>query len=267
MAPRPPLQNKRRHRSVVASAALTLAVFAAACGRNGAQGRATDAPAPLLQESAAAFAKVGAVHVAGNLVQKSGAATVSIAIDATSAGPPGTSEGTLQLEGPGLGFTGSTSYIVFGGITYVDAGTEFWKSLFGSQTPIAVSLENEILPEVLDRWVELSATSTDVIYKDTFGLSEPKVFVAGSLTGVKGMLTNSGNRTLNGVSGVQVSSSNGAEFLLASSGPPLPLAIVDSQSAAGGFGLDLAITYPAAATISAPAHPVSLAAIEAALTK
>jgi hypothetical protein len=243
----------------VASAALTLAVFAAACGRNGAQGRATDAPAPLLQESAAAFAKVGAVHVAGNLVQKSGAATVSIAIDATSAGPPGTSEGTLQLEGPGLGFTGSTSYM--------DAGTEFWKSLFGSQTPIAVSLENEILPEVLDRWVELSATSTDVIYKDTFGLSEPKVFVAGSLTGVKGMLTNSGNRTLNGVSGVQVSSSNGAEFLLASSGPPLPLAIVDSQSAAGGFGLDLAITYPAAATISAPAHPVSLAAIEAALTK
>ena len=250
----------------MAPATVTLAVLAAACSSS-SQGRATDAPAPLLQESSAAFANVSAVHVNGTLVQKSGPATVSIAIDATSAGPAGTAEGTLQLEGPGLGFTGSTRYIVFGGITYVNGGTAFWKSLFGSQTPIAVSLENEILPEVLDRWVELSAASTDVIYKDTFGLSEPKVFVAGSLTGVKGTLTNSGNRTLNGASGVQVSSSSGAEFLLASSGPPLPLAIVDSQSASGGFGLDLAITYPTGVTISAPAHPVSLAAIEAALTK
>ena len=203
----------------------------------------------------------------GTLIEKTGPATVSITIDATSAGPTGTAEGTLQLEGPGLGFAGSTRYIVTGGITYVNAGTAFWKSLFGSQSPIAVSLENEILPEVLDRWVELPAASTDVMYKDTFGLSEPRVFVSGSLTGIKGTLTNSGNRTLDGARGVEVKSTTGAEILVAASGPPLPLAIVGTQSASKGFGITLAVTYPAGATISAPSHPVSLQAIEAALTK
>jgi len=245
---------------------VALAVATDACSGS-PSGRASDPPAPLLQESAAAFAPVTTVRISGRVSEKSGTATVSIAVDATSAGPTGTSAGMLDLEGRGLGFTGSTHYIVADGITYVNAGTPFWKSLFGSQTSVAVHLESEILPLVLDRWVELSGTSTDVIYKDTFGLSEPKVFVAGSLTGVKGTLTNAGDQTLNRISGVEIISSTGAKILLASSGPPLPLAIADTQSTSGGFGLSLVVSYPTGITISPPVHPVSLAAIEAALSK
>lgn len=264
-----PLRLSQQHAKVrsglVASAAI-VGLAAAACGSSQATGRAGDAAAPLLQESAAAYAKVGPVHITGNLEEKSGSSTVSIGVDATSAGSAGTAAGTLQLEGAGLGFTGSTRYIVVGGITYVNAGTPFWKSLFGSQTPVAVHLENEILPEVLNRWVALPSASTDVIYKDTFGLSEPKTFVGSSLTGVKGTLSNSGDRTLNGVSGVQITSSTGAEILVAPSGPPLPIALGDSEPSSAGFQLQLVVTYPSGVTISAPPHPVSLTAIEAALS-
>ncbi|MGO8875858.1 MAG: hypothetical protein ACLQNG_08860 [Acidimicrobiales bacterium] len=263
---RPSQQHAKVRGGLLAASTAALALAAAGCGSSPATGRAADAAAPLLQESAAAYAKVGPVHISGELAEKSGSSTVSIAVDATSAGAAGTAAGTLQLEGAGLGFTGSTHYIVAGGITYVNAGTPFWKSLFGSQTPVAVHLENEILPEVLNRWVALPASSTDVIYKDTFGLSEPKTFVGSSLTGVKGTLTNSGNRTLNGVSGVQITSSTGAEILLAPSGPLLPLALADAEPSSGGFQLQLVVTYPRGVAISAPPHPVSLAAIEAALS-
>lgn len=206
------------------------------------------------------------VHITGKMEEGSGSKTDSIAVDATSAGASGTSEGTLDLEGPSLGFTGSTRYIVLGGVTYVNAGTPFWNSLFGSQAPAVVSLEKQILPEVLHRWVELPADSTDVVYKDSFGLSEPKVFVGGNLEGVKGTLHNAGDQRLNGVSGVQISSSTGAKILVAKNGPPLPLAVADVPSASGGFALNLVVSYPTGVTISAPSHPVSLAAIEAAIS-
>jgi hypothetical protein len=220
-----------------------------------------------LQDSAAAFSKVPTVHVQGTIVEKSGSATVSIGVDSTSAGATGTAAGTLDLEGPGLGFTGSTRYVVIGGTTFVKAGTPFWKSLFGTQTPTVVHLETEVLPEVLNRWVELPSSSTDVVYKDSFGLSEPKVFVEGTLKGAKGSLTNAGNQTIGGVSGVEIDSSKGAKILVAATGTPLPLAFANKQSGSTTFALDLAVTYPASAKITAPPHPISLAAIEAALSK
>jgi hypothetical protein len=239
----------------------------AACGSSSQTGRATAAAGPLLQASAAAFAKVPTVHIQGTIVEGSGSATVSIGVDSTSAGATGTAAGTLDLEGPGLGFTGSTHYVVIGGTTFVNAGTPFWKSLFGSQTATVVHLENEVLPEVLNRWVELPSSSTDVVYKDSFGQSEPKVFVEGTLEGAKGTLTNAGVQTIGGVSGVEIDSSKGAKILVASTGTPLPLAFANKQSGSASFTLDLAITYPASAKIAAPPHPISLAAIEAALSK
>lgn len=259
------MSSRRLRSCLIAIACATVAVSAASCA-NSPTGRAADGAAPLLEESASALAQVPAVDIRGFIAERSGSTTVSISVDATSAGPSGTSQGSLDLEGPGLGFTGPTSYIVVDGITYVKAGTPFWKSLFGSQTSVAVRLEGEILPLVLNRWVELSGESTEVVYKDTLGLSEPRVFVAGSLAG-KGTLSNAGNQTLYGLNGVEITSSTGAKILLAASGPPLPLAFAGTESASGGFRLNLVVGYPTGVTISAPAHPVSLAAIEAALSK
>lgn len=245
-----------------------IASLAAGCGSSSTPtGRAAAAAAPLLQGSQAALAAESVVHIAGTLLDTSGSAKVSIAVDATSAGAPGDAEGTLQLEGPGLGFQGSTSYIVVKGVTYVNAGTTFWKSLFGKQSAKVAALEDEILPEVVDRWVQLPQASTDVIYKDTFALSDPKEFVTGTLAGVKGTLSNAGNRTVDGVSGVEVTSSKGAAILVAASGPALPLVISGTGAGGSGFGLSVVIHYPGPTTISAPAHPVDLAAIESALSR
>lgn len=263
--PRPSLSDGSLRRGLVMATLGTLALLACACGSSSTpSGRAATPAGPLLEGAQAALAGENVVHLSGTLTAKSGSTTVSIAVDATSAGAAGNAEGTLTLEGPGLGFEGTTRYSVVNGTTYVYAGTPFWKGLFGKQTSKVAALEAQLLPEVVDRWVQLPSASTDVIYKDTFGLSAPKEFVSGSLSGVKGKLTNEGDRTLDGVSGVEVTSNEGAAILVAASGPPVPLAI--SGTGPGGFDLSLAVTYPGATTIAAPVHPVSLAAIEAALT-
>ena len=268
MGPRPSSLGTWGRSAAVGLSVVAVGMLAAGCGSSSPPtGRAGAAAAPLLQDSAAAFSKVPAVHIQGTITEKSGSATVSIGVDATSSGATGTAAGTLDLAGPGLGFTGSTHYVVIGGTTYVNAGTAFWKSLFGTQTPSVVHLEGEILPEVLDKWVQLPSASTDVVYKDTFGLSEPKVFVEGTLEGAKGTLTNAGNQKIGGVSGVEIDSSKGARILVAATGSPLPLAFANSQSGSSDFALDLAITYPASSKITAPPHPISLAGIEAALSK
>ncbi len=265
--PRPSKSVATLRRVAVAAPVLALGLLVAACGSTSSPtGRAAQPPAPLLQGAQAALAREAVVHLSGTLSEKSGSTSVSLSVDATSAGAPGDAEGTLSLEGPGLGFEGSTRYVVVDGTTYVKAGTSFWKGLFGSQTSKVAALEAEILPEVVNRWVQLPAASTDVIYKDTFGLSDPKEFVSGSLAGVKGTFTNAGNRTIDGVRGVEVTSSEGAAILVAASGPLLPLVISGTGSVGSGFDLALVITYPGATTISAPAHPVNLAAIEAALS-
>ncbi|MGD0083426.1 MAG: hypothetical protein ABSD78_09555 [Acidimicrobiales bacterium] len=268
MAPRP---YPRAHRSPAGGFAAISAVIATVCLGLGASacgssptGRAAVSGPILLQQAAAALANVPAVRVTGTVVSKVGSATDTVSVDATSAGASGTSAGTLKLEGPAMGFTGSTQYITIGGTTYVNAGSVFWKSLFGKQTATAVHLEAELLPKIVNQWVSLPATSTDNVYKDSLGLSEPKVFVADTITSAKGTLSNAGNQSLNGAGGVQINSTTGAKILVAAGGPALPLAVSDSETkSSGSFALNLAISYPTGVTVAAPAHSVSLSAIEA----
>jgi hypothetical protein len=244
-------------------AAVLMALVATACG-NPPTGRAAVPGPQLLQQSVSVLQGKSLVHVAGTISEKQGSSTDSITVYATS-NSADASQGTLDLEGPGLGFTGSTRFIVVSGETYVKAGSSFWSSLFGKQTASVRSLEGEILPEVLNRWVLLSSASTDVIYKDTFGLSEPRVFVSGTLQGMKGTISNDGDRSIDGVHGVEVDSSKGSEVVVAATGSPLPLELA-ADPATSAFHLDLRVTYPANMPITAPLHPVSLAGIEAALS-
>jgi hypothetical protein len=242
-----------------------MALVAAGCGGSPSGRAAVSAPI-LLQETSAALSEVSTVHLSGTVVSKTAAGTDTVSVDATSAGASGTAAGTLGLEGPGLGFTGSTKYITIGGTTYVDAGSAFWKSLFGKQTASAAKIEAELLPKVVGRWVSLPAASTDNMYKDALGLSEPRVFVSATLTSAKGTLSNAGNQSFGGASGVQITSSTGVKILVAATGPALPLAVSDSATkSSGSFQLNLTISYPSSAAVTAPANPVSLSAIEASI--
>jgi len=241
-----------------------LVLGAAACGSP--SGRAAASAPILLQQAAAALADVSAVHLSGTVVSKTAAGTDTVSVDATSAGASGTAEGTLDLLGPGLGFSGSTEYITIGGTTYVDAGSVFWKSLFGTQTARAAQIEGKLLPKVVGRWVSLPAASTDNMYKDALGLSEPKVFVADTITSAKGTLSNAGDQSLGGASGVQINSSTGVKILVATNGAVLPLAVTDSSTkSTGSFQMSLRISYPTGVTVAAPAQSVSLSAVEASL--
>jgi hypothetical protein len=251
VAPRPRPTIVRR--ALVALPALVLTMGAAACGGS-PSGRAATPAATLLLQSESALARASIVHINGRIVEKSGSSTDSLTVVATSAGSTSTSEGTLDLEGPGLGFTGSTRYVVVGSTTWVNGTTAFWKSYFGSQSPTVVRLETKVFPQLVGHWIELAKESTEVMYKDALGLSEPRVFVTGILRGLKGTLTNSGNETVNGLSGVQITSSTGGKILVAGSGSPLPIGVADSTSESGNLSVDLAVSYPASVTISAPAH-------------
>jgi len=231
---------------------LTLALAAAACGSS-PSGRAATPAATLLLQADVAIREAPIVQIKGRIVQKSTSGTDSLTVAATSAGRTGTSEGTLDLEGPGLGFTGSTRYVLIGSSTWVWGTTAFWKSYFGDQTPTVTRLEARVFPQLVGHWIELARASTGTMYKDALGLSEPKVFVTGTLDGLKGTLTNSGNQTVNGVSGIQISSSTGSRIVVARSGAALPVELA-ATSAAAGLSLSLAVLYPTDVTIAPPAH-------------
>jgi hypothetical protein len=249
----PRLRPASFSRTVAALSTLVLAVTAAACGGSPSARAATPA-ATLLLQAESALAHASFVHLSGSIVEQDASGTDSLTVDATSAGTSGSSQGTLDLEGPGLGFTGSTGYIVLGSSTWVKGTTAFWKSYFGAQTATVTRLEARVFPKLVGHWIELPQASTGNMYKDALGLSEPRVFVTGTLSGIKGTLTNSGDQTLNGVSGVQISSSSGGRVILAASGSPLPIELSDATSKSGNLSLSLAVSYPTGATVVAPAH-------------
>jgi hypothetical protein len=251
VAPRPHPTMCRRAYAAIAT--VIVAVTAAACSST-ASGRAATPAAPLLLQAGAAVASASAVRIHGSIVEKSGSATDSLLVDATSAGTTTSSEGTLDLEGPGLGFSGLTSYVIVGSTTWVNGGTKFWDSYFGKQTPTVKVLEAKVFPQLLGHWIELAEASTETMYKDALGLSEPRVFVTATLSGIKGTLSNSGNQTVNGVSGIQISSSTGTKIIVAGSGAPLPAELADMTNKSGSFVLSLAVSYPTGVTIKAPTH-------------
>jgi hypothetical protein len=215
----------------------------------------------LLLQAQSALATAAVVRIKGTIVQESASGTDSLTVDATSAGKSGTSQGTLDLEGPGLGFTGSTLYVIVGSSTWVNGTTAFWHSYFGKQTATVSRLEAKVFPELVGHWIELLPTSTETMYKDALGLSEPKVFVAATMSGLKGTLTNSGTQSVNGASGVQISSSTGSKILVDASGAPLPIELADVSHTSGTFTLDIAVSYPPGATIAAPTHFALLSSV------
>jgi len=255
-------------RATVLLSSLAMTATAAACGRgpssgpsSSPSGRAVVPAAGLLLQAQAALAHVSGVRIEGGIVQTDGSGTDSLDVDATSVGTTGTSEGTLDLEGPGLGFTGSTRFVVVGSTTWVDGTGDFWKSYFGPQTPTVVRLEDKVLAKLREHWVELLPQSTETMYTDALGLSEPRAFVSGKLSGLKGTLTNAGNQTVSGVSGVQITASTGGTIVLAGSGAALPIELSATASTSGSFRLHLAVSYPTGVTIVAPAHFVLLSSV------
>lgn len=239
--------------ALVAISALTVAVTTAACGGN-PSGRAATPATTLLLQAEAAVRQVPIVQMKGSIVEKGKSGTDSLTVDATSVGKTGTSRGTLDLEGPGLGFTGFTHYVIVGSSTWVNGTAAFWKSYFGDQTPTVTRLEAKVFPRLVGHWIGLLRQSTGTMYKDALGLSEPSVFVTSTLSGVKGTLANAGNQTVNGVSGVQITSSTGSKILVAADGAPRPIELAATASTSGSFSLNLAVSYPTGVTIAAPTH-------------
>lgn len=261
MATRPLPNRPAFTRTLVVLSTVVIGTTAAACGSSPSAGRAAVPAATLLLQAESALARVPVVKIEGSIVQKDGSATDSVSVDAISGTTTGTSEGTLDLEGPGLGFMGATRYVVVGSSTWVTGTTAFWKSYFGAQTPIVTRLEAKVFPELVGHWIELLQESTEMMYKDALGLSEPRVFVTGTLAGVKGTLTNSGTQTVNGERGVELRASTGSKIIVAGTGAPLPIELADTASTSGSFSLDLAVTYPAGVKIAAPADFASLETI------
>jgi hypothetical protein len=216
-------------------------------------------------QSTQALGSEEAVGVRGEVVSKIGKSTVTVTVQAISSGATTNSEGTLDLEGPSLGFNGLVKYVIVGSTTYVYGGTAFWTSLFisGHPTAAAEKLKSELMPQVLNRWIKLPVASTGAFYKDSLGLAEPRTFVSGSLAQMKGTLTNTGGQTLDGAHGVQIDSSTGAKVLVAATGSPIPLALAGAQSASSGtFTVTIAVDYPTPTTIAAPPGAESLATLE-----
>jgi hypothetical protein len=252
---------------VARSAAFTLlAVVAAAlagCSKAPESGRARVAPSALLSQAAAAVGKVSFVHVAGRVTSTKGKDTDLIDVNATS-NQSGDSSGSLEFEGPGMGFEGKTQFIVNANETYVLGGTSLWKSFFGAadDTPEAQAL----LPEVANHWIELPPTSTKIIEDDAVGLTVPAEWLEKSLK-LTGSLTNAGDGAVSGQSGVEVSSSQGANVLVARSGAPLPLALSAETSKSGDtVDFSLVTSYPTSASLAAPKRFESLTALEAAFS-
>ena len=151
--------------------------------------------------------------------------------------------------------------------TYVKGGRPFWQSVFISGTPTASAeaLEKALMPKVVDQWVELPEASTATIFHDVLGLTAAKSWVQGSLSGMKGTLSNNGTQTLSGKTGVEVTSSTGAKVVIAASGPARPLAFTAHVDDKGSnFSLDIVTTYPASVTIAAPSSFQVLSQLESA---
>jgi hypothetical protein len=243
--------------SLVALAGVALA----GCSKAPESARAKVAPSTLLAQASAAVAKVPFVHVTGQVTSTKGNQKDLISVEATS-NQSGDSFGTLEFQGPGMGFEGKTKFVVNDGKTFVFGGVNLWKSFFGSaaNTPEAQGL----LPKVTNHWIELPTASTTIIEDDAVGLTVPAHWLENSLT-LKGQLTNAGDSSIGGENGVEVSSSQGANVLVATTGTPLPLALSAETSKSGDtVNFTLVTSYPTTGTFVAPSGAQSLQALEAA---